>query len=237
MGNACVSGGEHPHLQPAPVPPACPEGPPTCIHPCTAPQAVGRVDLASALNDPLLHPASAYTCNIQCNIQQAVGRVDLASVLNDPLLHPVSAHTCSAPQAVGRVDLASVLNDAALHLASAYTPTERLLARLEALTLVAPVCQEQHAHMYRHALSSGVGMRGYGTGASLGALPCEFRGADAALAWARAVCACAAFACHAIFARVLLCEHAMSLPCADMGMQGYGTGGFVGALSMSIESK
>lgn len=90
MGNACVSGGEQPHTQPAPVPPYCPEGSPTC----------------------------AYTCNTQ-----AVGRVDLVSALNDPLLHP----------------------------ASAYTPTERLLARLEALTLVAPVCQEQHAPMYRHA--------------------------------------------------------------------------------------
>ena len=93
MGNACVSGGEQPHPQPAPMPPCCPEAPPT------------------------------------------------------------RAHTCSAPQAVGRVDLASALNDAALHPASAYTPTERLLARLEALTLVAPVCQEQHAPMYRHALS------------------------------------------------------------------------------------
>ena len=92
MGNSCVSSGQQPPPQPAPVPPCCPEGPlPSCAHTRSAPQAVGRVDLASPLNDPALHPVSAYT------------------------------------------------------------PTERLLARLEALTLVSPVCQEQHAPMYRHA--------------------------------------------------------------------------------------
>lgn len=91
MGNACVNGGKPPHLQPAPTPP-CPGVLPPCANTGSAPQAVGRVDLASALNDPVLHPTSAYMS------------------------------------------------------------TERLLARLEALTLVAPVCQEQHAPMYRHAV-------------------------------------------------------------------------------------
>ena len=116
MGNACVSGGEQPQPQPAPVPACLPEGLSTCANTRCAPQAVGRVDLASALNDPALHPVSAYTS------------------------------------------------------------TERLLARLEALTLVSPVCQEQHAPVYRHALSlrqPGMGMRGDGTGAPVGALPCS----------------------------------------------------------------
>ena len=54
-------------------------------------------------------------------------------------------------QAVGRVDLASPLNDRALHPASAYTLVERLLARLEALTLVPPADQAAHAAMYRRA--------------------------------------------------------------------------------------
>ncbi len=49
------------------------------------------------------------------------------------------------------MDLASPLNDRALHPASAYTHVERLLARLEALTLVPPACQAQHAAMYRRA--------------------------------------------------------------------------------------
>ncbi len=52
-------------------------------------------------------------------------------------------------QAVGRVDLASPLSDPQAHPASAYTPTERLLARLEALSLVPPTCQAQHEAMYR----------------------------------------------------------------------------------------
>ncbi|KAK9830590.1 hypothetical protein WJX81_002568 [Elliptochloris bilobata] len=51
-------------------------------------------------------------------------------------------------EAVGRVDLGSPLNDPELHPECAYTPMERLLARLEALTLVAPTCQAQHAAMY-----------------------------------------------------------------------------------------
>lgn len=54
-------------------------------------------------------------------------------------------------QALGRVDLGSPLNNPELHPVSAYTPTERLLARLEALTLVAPLCKPQHEAMYRRA--------------------------------------------------------------------------------------
>ena len=92
MGNACVSGSKQPPPPPAPAPPCCKDVP------------------------------------------------------------PLGAYTRSASQAVGRVDVASPLNDPALHPANAYTPTERLLARLEALTLVPPVCQEQHAALYRHAL-------------------------------------------------------------------------------------
>lgn len=62
-------------------------------------------------------------------VTQAVGRMDLASPLSDPQAHPTLNPT--------------------LHPASAYTPTERLLARLEALSLVPPTCQAQHEAMYR----------------------------------------------------------------------------------------
>lgn len=49
------------------------------------------------------------------------------------------------------MDLASPANDPALRPAAVYSATERLLARLEALSLIAPTCQAQHAAMYRRA--------------------------------------------------------------------------------------